>query len=115
MELEINRNKFIAKQIDFLVSELIADNEALRRDNILLAKNQSGEITQERRTPISALGLSIRACSCLRRGGVKYMEQLVKIDSEDLKKFRNLGRKTLAEIVNRVQAFLSNTSDRVTK
>ena len=43
-KLENHRNEYIAVHINKLVSELIAENESLRRDNILLAQSLENEV-----------------------------------------------------------------------
>jgi|GEM_PF-4525714 len=66
------------------------------------------EIKQEQMVSNFSIG-NDNSCLCLlRRGGVKYVEQLVKLDIEDLKKFRNLGRATLNEIIKALDENLIN-------
>ncbi|MBQ6595042.1 MAG: AAA family ATPase [Clostridia bacterium] len=49
-------------------------------------------------TPIETLGLSVRACNCLRRAGITSVEELRTVGDDRLMRMRNLGRKGLEEI-----------------
>jgi DNA-directed RNA polymerase subunit alpha len=50
------------------------------------------------KTPISELELSVRSCNCLREGRIKTIGDLVKKSEMDMLKYRNFGKKSLAEI-----------------
>ena len=52
------------------------------------------------KTPIEDLNLSVRAYNCLRSAKIDSLGQLVHYQTTDLLKFRNFGRKSLAEIEN---------------
>ena len=54
-------------------------------------------------TPIAELGLSTRTENCLIRGGIKYVEQLVKLGENDLLRLRNMGKVSLAQINEKVK------------
>lgn len=49
-------------------------------------------------TPLDILNLSIRSYNCLMRAGVRTVEKLRAMTDEELKKVRNLGRKSYEEI-----------------
>ena len=49
--------------------------------------------------PIEELGLSVRTINCLTRAGIKTTDDLVRMTEEELIKVRNLGRKSLEEIL----------------
>lgn len=55
-------------------------------------------------TPIESLGLSIHSYSCLKRARVNSVEKLRTMSDEDLMRVRNLGRKTLNEIREKLAA-----------
>ena len=66
---------------------------------------QTGEIPDERYNhPIHELELSIRSENCLLRGGIQTIGDLVHKSREDLLKIRNLGRKSLTEIEEKIAA-----------
>lgn len=56
-------------------------------------------------TPTDALGLSSRASNCLERKGIKYIEQLLKYDMDELMRIRNMGKHTANEIISKVNQF----------
>ncbi|MBR6688562.1 MAG: hypothetical protein IKL68_00910 [Clostridia bacterium] len=51
---------------------------------------------------IDEIGLSVRAYNCLRRAGVRTIEEMAEIAKTDLNKIRNCGEKTKEEILNAV-------------
>lgn len=65
------------------VAEL-SEDEKRRRDNL--------------RMNVSELELSVRSSNCLKSAGIKTIAQLVQKTESDMLKYRNFGRKSLAEI-----------------
>ena len=55
-------------------------------------------------TTIEELDLSIRSYNCLKRAGINTVEELIKKDEEELMKVRNLGRKSLEELQEKLAA-----------
>lgn len=55
-------------------------------------------------TPVDELELSVRSHNCLRAANIKTIADLVRRDESELLKFRNFGRKSLAELSEIVQA-----------
>lgn len=53
-------------------------------------------------TTIEELELSVRSSNCLKRAGINTVEELINKSEEDLMKVRNLGRKSLQEIKERL-------------
>ncbi len=49
-------------------------------------------------TPIDELELSVRAHNCLKAANIKNIGELVQLQESDLLKFRNFGKKSLAEL-----------------
>lgn len=47
---------------------------------------------------IEDLDLSVRSYNCLKRAGINTVEELVQRDEEEMMKVRNLGRKSLEEV-----------------
>ena len=50
------------------------------------------------KTPLSDLDLSVRAYNCLKAADVKTLGDLVQLEISDMMKFRNFGKKSLAEL-----------------
>ncbi len=55
-------------------------------------------------TPVDELELSVRSHNCLRAASIKTIADLVRRDEAELLKFRNFGRKSLAELSEIIQA-----------
>jgi DNA-directed RNA polymerase subunit alpha len=55
-------------------------------------------------TPVDELELSVRSHNCLRAANIKTIADLVRKDEAELLKFRNFGRKSLAELAEIVEA-----------
>lgn len=49
-------------------------------------------------TPVEELELSVRAHNCLKIANIKTLSELVVLEESELLKFRNFGRKSLAEL-----------------
>ncbi|TAE74047.1 MAG: DNA-directed RNA polymerase subunit alpha [Bacteroidetes bacterium] len=50
------------------------------------------------KTTITDLDLSVRAYNCLKSADIKCLGDLVKLDIDDMMKFRNFGKKSLTEL-----------------
>ncbi len=53
---------------------------------------------------IEELDLSVRAYNCLKRAGINSVAELVQKNQEDMMKVRNLGRKSLEEVEQKLNA-----------
>ncbi|MBI3319917.1 MAG: DNA-directed RNA polymerase subunit alpha [Candidatus Omnitrophica bacterium] len=58
----------------------------------------SEELIEKLRTPIGELELSVRAANCLREAKIQTIGELVTKAPQELLKYRNFGKKSLAEI-----------------
>ncbi len=56
-------------------------------------------------TPVEELELSVRAYNCLKAANIKNLSELVGLQESELLKFRNFGRKSLAELAEVVTNF----------
>ena len=52
---------------------------------------------------IDELELSVRSYNCLKRAGINTVEELCSKTSEDMMKVRNLGRKSLEEVLSKLK------------
>ena len=52
---------------------------------------------------IDELELSVRSYNCLKRAGINTVEELCNRTSEDMMKVRNLGRKSLEEVLSKLK------------
>ncbi len=51
---------------------------------------------------IEELDLSVRSFNCLKRAGINTVEDLINKSEDDMMKVRNLGRKSLEEVVEKL-------------
>ncbi len=52
---------------------------------------------------IDELELSVRSYNCLKRAGINTVEELTNRTPEDMMKVRNLGRKSLEEVLAKLK------------
>ena len=70
--------------------EIMVEKEEEQKDKLL-------EMT------IEELDLSVRSYNCLKRAGINTVEELIQRDEEDMMKVRNLGKKSLEEVINKLE------------
>ncbi len=56
------------------------------------------ELWEKLKMPVTELELSVRSANCLREEKIKTLEQLVRKTESEMLKYRNFGKKSLAEI-----------------
>ena len=54
---------------------------------------------------IDDMELSVRSFNCLKRAGIHTVEDLTKKTEEDMLKVRNLGRKSLDEVIQKLESY----------
>ena len=64
----------------------------------------SEELQEKLKTPISELELSVRSANCLREAKIHTIGELVEKTPQELLKYRNFGKKSLAEIDELLQS-----------
>ncbi|HRR89874.1 MAG TPA: DNA-directed RNA polymerase subunit alpha C-terminal domain-containing protein, partial [Eubacteriales bacterium] len=52
---------------------------------------------------VEDLDLSVRSYNCLKRASINTVEDLTKKTEEDMLKVRNLGRKSLEEVIKKLE------------
>ena len=53
---------------------------------------------------IEELDLSVRSFNCLKRAGINTVEDLINKSEDEMMKVRNLGRKSLEEVVAKLDS-----------
>ena len=66
---------------------------------VVKAEDQSNKVLQ---MTIEELDLSVRSFNCLKRAGINTVEDLISKTQEDMMKVRNLGHKSLEEVINKL-------------
>ena len=59
---------------------------------------------------IEELDLSVRSFNCLKRAGINTVEDLISKSEEDMMRVRNLGRKSLDEVIAKLASLGFNLS-----
>ncbi len=70
---------------------------------IMIEKNEQGKEKVLEMT-IEELDLSVRSFNCLKRAGINTVEDLINKTEDDMMKVRNLGRKSLEEVVEKLNS-----------
>ncbi len=70
---------------------------------IMIEKNVQGKEKVLEMT-IEELDLSVRSFNCLKRAGINTVEDLINKSEDDMMKVRNLGRKSLEEVVEKLNS-----------
>ena len=55
-------------------------------------------------TTIEELDLSVRSFNCLKRAGIDTVADLINRTEDDMIKFKNLGKKSLDEVKNKLES-----------
>ncbi len=84
-----------------LFVDLSAD--ALDGKSILVQSDENPKTTVLSMT-IEELDFSVRSFNCLKRAGINTVEDLISKTEDDMMKVRNLGRKSLEEVVNKLES-----------
>ena len=69
---------------------------------IMNAKQEDSKL-KKLETSIDDLDFSVRAYNCLKRSGINTMQDLVNRKESDMMKIRNLGKKSLKEVLDKVK------------
>ena len=81
---------FVELSDEAIQPELMADKSESGKDKLL-------EMT------IEELELSVRSFNCLKRAGINTVDDLINKSPEDMMKVRNLGRKSLEEVLAKLK------------
>ena len=76
-------------------------NAELEEDFMVERKNEEKNRNLEK--PIEDLDLSVRSYNCLKRAGIHTLGELIEKTEEDMMKVRNLGKKSLKEVKQKLE------------
>ena len=80
----------------------VTDYDKLTLDDVMVEKeNDAQEKVLEMN--IDELELSVRSYNCLKRAGINTVAELINRTPEDMMKVRNLGRKSLEEVLAKLK------------
>ena len=72
------------------------------RNTEIMVETVDSKKEKVREMTIEELDLSVRSYNCLKRAGINTVEDLINKSEEDMMKVRNLGRKSLEEVINKL-------------
>ena len=84
-------NLFVDLSDEARSAEIMVEREETKKEKVL-------EMT------IEELDLSVRSFNCLKRAGIDTVEDLTAKTEEDMIKVRNLGKKSLEEVIQKLQS-----------
>ena len=103
---------FSAKEIVSLAAKIMQDHICLfvnLRDSIkgmdILVKNEDDKQQQVLAMAIEDMDLSVRSYNCLKRANIHTVEDLTRKTEEEMLKVRNLGRKSLDEVILKLESY----------
>ena len=122
LTLEVWTNgAFSAKEIVSLAAKIMQDHISLFvdlsdtiRDMDILVKNEDDKQQKILAMAIEEMDLSVRSYNCLKRANIHTVEDLTKKTEDEMLKVRNLGRKSLDEVILKLQSYglsLANKED----
>ncbi|MCC8140269.1 MAG: DNA-directed RNA polymerase subunit alpha [Lachnospiraceae bacterium] len=82
---------------------LFIDLSENARATEIMVETESDEKEKVLEMNIDELELSVRSYNCLKRAGINTVEELCNRTSEDMMKVRNLGRKSLEEVLAKLK------------
>lgn len=110
--LEVTTNGTVsAKEIISLASKLLVDHVNLfvelvenMANTSLLVSREEDKVHKLMVMSIEDMDLSVRSYNCLKRAGINTVEDLIKKTEEDMLKVKNLGRKSLDEVIHKLES-----------
>ena len=91
--------------------ELFIDlSEATRNTQVMIEKEESKK-EKVLETSIEELELSVRSFNCLKRAGIATVEDLTNRSESDMMKVRNLGKKSLDEVIAKLHSLGLNFAE----
>lgn len=76
-------------------------SETAKNTQVMIEKEESRK-EKVLEMPIEELELSVRSYNCLKRAGISTVEDLANKTEDDMMKVRNLGKKSLDEVMNKL-------------
>ncbi len=75
----------------------------ISKDIEIMPAEEPDQVTMNENLSIDELELSVRSYNCLKRAGINTVKELCNRTPEDMMKVRNLGRKSLDEVLGKLK------------
>lgn len=82
---------------------IVTDLNSISDISGLMAEKKVDTITKTLETPIEEIEFSVRAYNCLKRAGINTVQDLISKKEVEVTKIRNLGKKSLKEVIDKVK------------
>ena len=82
---------------------IVADLNSISDVAGLMSEKKVDTITKTLETPIEEIEFSVRAYNCLKRAGIHTVQDLINKKEVEVTKIRNLGKKSLKEVLDKVE------------
>ena len=83
----------------FMFVELVED---MKNTSILVSREED-KVQKLLEMSIEDMDLSVRSYNCLKRANINTVEDLIKKSEDDMLKVKNLGRKSLDEVIHKLE------------
>ncbi|MCL2796610.1 MAG: DNA-directed RNA polymerase subunit alpha [Firmicutes bacterium] len=93
-----------AKAIEDHIRMFVGLSESISGMDILISREEDKQQKVLEMT-IEDMDLSVRSYNCLKRAGIHTVEDLTRRSEDDMLKVRNLGRKSLDEVMNKLLSY----------
>jgi DNA-directed RNA polymerase subunit alpha len=87
------------------ISLFVNLSETIRGMDNILNKTEDDKQQQILKMAIEEMDLSVRSYNCLKRANIHTVEDLTKKTEDDMLKVRNLGRKSLEEVIQKLESY----------
>lgn len=91
--------------------EILADLNEIADETGLMSSKAEDPNMKALETSIDDLDLSVRAYNCLKRAGILTLRDLTDKSENEMMKIRNLGKKSLKEVIDKVKSMGLNFRD----
>lgn len=81
---------------------IISDLNSISNIANIMQEKKIDTMTKTLETPIEEVEFSVRAYNCLKRAGIHTVQDLVNKKEVEVTKIRNLGKKSLKEVIDKV-------------
>ena len=112
LTLEVTTNGTVsAKEVVSLSAKLMNEYNCLFIELVENMENSSILVSREEDKvhkllvmSVEDMDLSVRSYNCLKRAGINTVEDLIKKSEDDMLKVKNLGRKSLDEVIHKLES-----------
>jgi DNA-directed RNA polymerase subunit alpha len=112
LTLEVTTNGTVsAKEVVSLSAKLMNEYNCLfielvenMANSSILVSREEDKVHKLLVMSVEDMDLSVRSYNCLKRAGINTVEDLIKKTEDDMLKVKNLGRKSLDEVIHKLES-----------